>query len=58
MLNVFGSTPVQILGPFSILFGEYLAIYQTDLDDFQKEPRHLITLEAYRLRLATALIYI
>ena len=55
---IFGSTSVQILGDISILFGEYLAIYQTDLDDFQNVPRHLITLEACSLRLATALIYI
>ena len=55
---IFGSTSVQILVPFSILFGEYLAIYQTDLDDFQNVPRHLITLEACSLRLATTLIYI
>ena len=55
---IFGSTSVSFLVPFSILFGEYLTIYPTDLDDFQNVPRHLITLEAYRLRLATALIYI
>ena len=55
---IFGSTSVQILGSVSILFGEYLAIYQTDLDDFQKLWGYLITLEACRLRLVTALIYI
>ena len=55
---IFGSTSVQILVAFSILFGEYLAIYPLDLDDFQNVPRHLITLEACRLRLPTALIYI
>ena len=55
---IFGSTSVQILGDISILFGEYLAIYPLDLDDFQKLWGYLITLEACRLRLATALIYI
>ena len=35
-----------------------LEIYQLDLDDFQNVPRHLITLEACSLRLATALMYI
>ena len=55
---IFGSTSVQILGDISILFGEYLEIYPLDLDDFQNVPRHLITLEACSLRLATALIYI
>ena len=55
---IFGSNSVQILGDILILFGEYLAIYPLDLDDFQNVPRHLITLEACSLRLATALIYI
>ena len=54
---IFGSTPVQILVPFSILFGEYLEIYPLDLDDFQNVPRHLIILEACSLRLATAFMY-
>ena len=56
--SILGSTPVQILVALSILFGEYLTIYPTDLDDFQNVPGHLITLEACSLRLATALIYI
>ena len=55
---IFGSTSVQILVALSILFGEYLAIYPLDLDDFQKLWGYLITLEAYSLRLAIALIYI
>ena len=55
---IFGSTSVQILVALSILFGEYLAIYPTDLDDFQNVPRHFITLEACSLRLVTALMYI
>ena len=53
---IFGSTSVQILGPFSILFGEYLEIYPLDLDDFQKLWGYLITLEACSLRLDTALL--
>ena len=54
----FGSTSAPVLGHFSILFGEYLEIYPLDLDDFQKLWGYLITLESFRLRLATALIQI
>ena len=55
---IFGLTSVKILVALSILFGEYLAIYQTDLDDFQKLWGYLMSLEACSLRFATALIYI